>query len=56
MTSGKNNYLNSTDPSTVAHVQIEALYNGFSYSITAAAIIIAIAFIASLSLLRKTKN
>lgn len=53
MTLGQNNYLKNTSLFNNPENQIKALYSGFSYSITVAAIIILVAFIFSLSLRRK---
>ena len=56
MTTGQNNYLRYSNLPNVPETKIQALYSGFSYSITIAAVIIAIAFFFSLTLRRKVKD
>ncbi|SHL58733.1 MFS transporter, DHA2 family, lincomycin resistance protein [Anaerocolumna jejuensis DSM 15929] len=56
MTTGQNNYLKYAASPNEPGTKLHSLYNGFSHSITVAAIIIAIAFIFSLTLRIKLKN
>lgn len=56
MTSGQNSYLNNLSNPNNPENQIQSLYSGFNHSMTVASIIIAIAFIFSLSLVYKSKD
>ncbi|WP_027399871.1 DHA2 family efflux MFS transporter permease subunit [Anaerovorax odorimutans] len=56
MTTGQNNYLKYSTSPNEPETKIQALYSGFSYSITIAAIIIAIAFIFSFTLRHKAED
>jgi DHA2 family lincomycin resistance protein-like MFS transporter len=56
MSAGQNSYLKNLSNSEDAQSQIQALYSGFSFSLTVAVIIIIVGFILSLSLRRNTKN
>lgn len=56
MSAGQKGYLNNIGNLNDPKSQVQALYSGFSYSITVAAMIIAIVFILSLSLRHKTKK
>ena len=50
MTAGQNIFLNNTISGSAAEIKAQALYSGFSYSMKAAAMVIAIGFILSLFL------
>ncbi|MBU3107469.1 MFS transporter [Clostridium gasigenes] len=56
MTAGQNKFLNSISSGITDEINLQALYSGFSYSVTVAVIVIAIGFILSLFLRRDVKK
>ncbi|MBU3090401.1 multidrug efflux MFS transporter [Clostridium gasigenes] len=56
MTAGQNKFLNNISSGITDEINLQALYSGFSYSVTVAVIVIAIGFILSLFLRRDVKK